>query len=111
VCSEEPLPPQTWVHVGYNFGLPSMELFIDGVLQETVGQPIVPGAGIPTCDGMSNNGDDGPFAGGLETPLPWYIGAAALNSNKMNQTPTSYMSGGALDEFRISSVRRDFSAL
>lgn len=111
VCSEQPLPEQTWVHVGYNFGPAGMELFIDGVPQAVEAQPIVPGGGIPTCDGVSNNGSNTSFAGGLEADLPWYVGASAINSNKLNQLPTSHMNTGALDEIRISDVRRDFSAL
>lgn len=112
VCSEDPLPGGEWVHVAYNFGPPRMELFIDGVLQESEAEPSVPGGGIPACDGRTNDpdlaGDPPPFVGGLQTALPWFIAASAQSQGKADQTPTAFMAGGALDEIRISAVRRDF---
>ncbi len=114
VCSEDPLPGGEWVHVAYNFGPPRMELFIDGVLQESDDVPSVPGGGIPACDGRTNDpelmGNPPPFVGGLESELPWFIAGAAQNQGKANQAPSAFMAGGALDEVRISAVRRDFGA-
>ena len=116
VCSEDPLPAGAWVHVAYNFGPPGMELYIDGVLQESADEPTVPGGGIPACDGRSNDPklvkDPPPFVGGLVTELPWFIAASAHELPKgADPAPSAFMSGGALDELRISSVRRDFATL
>lgn len=115
VCSEVPLPVGVWVHVAYNFGPPRMELFIDGVLQESGDIPTVPGGGIPACDGRTNDpdlaGDPPPFVGGIQTTLPWFIAATAQGTDKVTQQPQTFMAGGALDEIRISSVRRNFSEL
>lgn len=115
VCSEAPLPVGVWVHVGYNFGPPRMELFIDGVLQESDDVPTVPGGGIPACDGRTNDmafkSDPPPFVGGIQTDLPWFVAATAQGSDKAVQDPETFMSAGALDEIRISSVRRNFAEL
>ena len=115
VCSELPLPVGVWVHVAYNFGPPRMELFIDGVPQESIDSPTVPGGGIPACDGRTNDEklaeDPPPFVGGIATELPWFIAATAQDTDKLMQAPTAFMAGGALDEIRISSVRRNFADL
>ncbi len=116
VCSEDPLPPDTWVHVAYNFGPPRMELYIDGVLQGSLDQPDVPGGGIPACDGRTNDpelvADPPPFIGGLDTAMPWFIAGSAQGVKKSpTQSPSTFMDNGALDEIRISSVRRDFADL
>lgn len=116
VCSEAPLPAGAWVHVAYNFGPPGMALYIDGVLQESTDEPDVPGGGIPACDGRTNDpelaADPPPFVGGLETNMPWFIAASAQGEPKSGtQSPSTFMDDGALDELRISSVRRDFASL
>lgn len=115
LCSEDALPVDDWVHVAYNFGPPHMELYIDGVLQESDDTPVVPGGGIPACDGITNDpevaGDPVPFVGGMQTSLPWFIAATAQGSNKVPPEPSAHMGGGALDEIRISAVRRNFAAL
>lgn len=116
VCSELPLPADTWVHVVYNFGPPGMALYIDGVLQESTDEPDVPGGGILACDGRTNDpelaADPPPFVGGLETNMPWFIAASAQGEPKSpTQSPSTFMDDGALDEIRISSVRRDFANL
>lgn len=96
-CSVAPLPPGMWAHVGYNFGPNGVELFIDGVLQQTDGIAEVPGNDLP-CDGIGG--------GGVVTDNDLFVGGSELNGS----LGFFYRDGGALDEVRISAVRRDFGS-
>lgn len=104
------------MHVADNFGPPGMELHIDGALQESTDEPDATGGGIPAGDGRSNDpelvADPRLFVGGLDTDMPLFIAATAQGLPKSpTQLPPTFMDAGALDEIRISSVRRNFANL
>ena len=100
-CSESPLTVGLWTHVEINFGPPNLELYIDGALQESSQSADIPNSSVP-CDA--------PMSSGLGPDNVWVIGGATLSRPDNSTTPNSmyYLLGGAVDEIRISSVRRSY---
>jgi hypothetical protein len=100
-CSEEPLSLGQWVHVGFNFGAPGSELWVDGKLSLRTGDPrietIVPECGGTTTDGIAGN------------EQPWVLGFDTSRSGDALDGLLQHFDGGALDALQISPVRRDFS--
>ncbi len=102
-CSEVPLPLDQWVHIGVNFGPPSLQLFIDGQLQSRAGTVSVGNSNFVPCNTDTVLGIDG-------NTNPWTVMASSISSDEGDYTPTiGFANGATLDDFRISSVRRDFS--
>ncbi len=99
-CSEVPIPNDTWVHLGINFGggLP-LELFINGQ-QHNGAQPAGctsgGGCGIPVTIGIDGNRN------------PWAFGAGNFNSTEETNDDISDGLEGSLDHIRISRQRRAF---
>jgi hypothetical protein len=86
------LARETWHHVGVNWGAGGFELWVDGVREDS-----------SATDQYGIDGNDN----------PWVIGASNNNSANGSDPPTNlnYESEDvAIDHFRISSVRRDFSS-
>lgn len=99
-CSSQPLTPNRWTHVGFNFGEPGTELWIDGMLSTFEGSTDLDiNSACGRVSSVSLAGND----------LPWVLGVSAYRSSTPLQMLTLPMAGGALDHFRVSSVRRDFS--
>jgi len=101
-CTEAAVPPGRWVHIGVNLGPPDMELYVDGVRQESTArfpltETIVYECGTPTASGISGNDN------------PWTIGASSGGSVEGEAQPVGgFLDGGAVDQLRISRVRRAF---
>ncbi len=100
-CSDVVLAPGQWVHVGFNFGAPGSELFIDGALATRTGDPrvetVVPECGGTTTDGIAGN------------EQPWVLGFDTSRSGDALDGLLQHFSGGALDALQLSAVRRDFA--
>ncbi len=102
ICSDGALPAETWVHVGINFGPPGLELYIDGEAQDGVGEVFI---------GMSPTNcvdEDLVTVGIAGNTNPLIVGASLSMSMKGMIDEVLPLEDGALDELRVSSVRRDF---
>jgi len=101
-CSAEPLGAGQWVHVGFNFGPPGTELFVDGRLASRLGAPgvptIVPDCGADTPGGIAGN------------DLPWRLGYDSTRADASGAGVLYHFSNGAIDELVISRTRRNFAA-
>ncbi|MCA9581332.1 MAG: hypothetical protein KC416_06025, partial [Myxococcales bacterium] len=97
ICTT-PFPPDEWHHLAINFGEGPLELFVDGRRAPFEGQL----AGLPRLcgDGNPEYGIDG------APGVPWTLGADA--SCLGCPEPVNQYLRGAIDELRISKVRRDF---
>ena len=99
-CSEAALAPGAWVHIGFNFGAPGSELWVDGVLAARTGDPrietIVPECGTTTNDGIAGN------------EQPWVLGYDTSRSGDALDGLLQHFDGGAIDALQISLGRRDF---
>ncbi len=102
LCSMSLLPAGAWIHVGVNLGDP-FELYIDGVRQQPTAAKIA-STTIVNCNGDDVFGIDG-------NSNPWVLGVASDKSDEGDYNlPYDPFVGGAIDEFGISSVRRDFAS-
>ncbi len=105
VCSDAPVTAESWIHIGVNFGSPGNQLWIDGVPQNGTGSVFVSDGGLAPCVGVLGL----PIAGNSN---PWVVGASAIVSADGSAEPADgYLEGGAMAQFRIGSVRRDFSLI
>lgn len=108
-CSP-PLPDNTWLRIGINFGPPTgLQLFIDQVEQDYLqdvsysSSSDYPGCGAIIACGMTGD------AGITGNDNPWVIGAYDAVSTEGSAEPVSWHLGGAIDHLRISSAQRDYS--
>jgi hypothetical protein len=99
-CSGSPLDVGAWAKVGFNFGPEGTELYVDGELAVRMGDSEIPTV-VPTCGADTTGGTFG-------NDLPWALGFDTSRSSSPLQDLLSHFSGGALDAFRVSSVRRTF---
>ena len=100
-CSEEPLSPGGWAHIGVNFGPGGLELYVDGDRQRREGFVDLDVFDVP-CGGRIRTGIDG-------NDNPWVLGARSERSDEGQAEPVEHwLEGAAIDEFRISRARRDF---
>lgn len=104
VACGPPVTPDEWHHVGINFGPEGLELWVDGERSVRDDAAVyTDGEGALTF----------PCAMGTTVglrpadSLPWVLGASGLRTDD-GATWTDFLSGGAIDHFRISRVRRDF---
>lgn len=104
-CSTMPVPLDAWVHIAYNFGgpgtetQPATELFVNGQLATLAGA-----AGVYPGDCNTD------VRGGIaENNNSWVVGASsdAANDGEVNNL-RFFASDIAIDELRISAVRRPF---
>lgn len=99
-CSEAPLAVGHWAHVGFNFGPPGSELYVDGQLAARTGdsrvETVIPECGGSTVEGLAGN------------EQPWVLGFDTSRSGDILDGLLSHFSGGALDALQISAVRRNF---
>ncbi len=104
VCSDDAVLTDRWTHVGVNWGPPTVELFVDGVAQDGTGILEVSDIAQRTCgvhSAASITGNDN----------PWILGVNGTATSPGSSDPTDFPFHGHLDEFRISSERRDFSSV
>lgn len=105
LCSDAPVPPGAWTHVGVNFGPPRNELWVGGVRATRSGQgSFYPIGGFDQA-GDCNTDAAVPLAGNSN---PILLGAGSTFAPDGAGTPTDSPVAGALDHVRISRVRRDF---
>lgn len=97
LCSEAPLEPGVWTHVGLNFGAPELELLVNGEKQSYAGSVPLYDAAVP-CGRVVDWG-----IGGNENP--WIVGAASDAANEGEASPLRGFFPGAIDEFQIRSSR------
>jgi len=101
VCSEAALPRDRWVHLGINFGPPSVDLYVDG-------EPAA-GAGATALSDEWRCGQPG--AWGLSgNELPWVVGRTAFRSPTPLEELEFPATGCAIDHLRISRERRAFDS-
>ncbi len=103
VCSNDVVVADRWTHLGVNWGPPTVELFADGVAQDGTGILEVSELAQQTC----GNNSTASIAG---NDNPWILGVNGTATVPGSADPTDFPFHGHLDEFRISSERRDFSA-
>ena len=105
-CSDAPVPVDTWVRVGINFGAPGVELWVDGALSSRVADvPLDSSRGISVAF-CANNAPIGIDGNGE----PWLLGGSADTSPVGATSPVLPFADGEIDQLRISSGRRDYSA-
>ena len=102
VCSNQVAVAGQWHHLAINLGPPRAELFLDGV-RGTTQQPVVILVDQNfNCNTEHDEGIDG-------NDLPWVLGADnSLSADGETGEARSFFSAGAIDQVRVSRVRRDF---
>ncbi len=104
LCSNSAMPTERWVHIGFNFGEPGPELYVNGVSQAGEGSVQV------NENGATVRCNDPAPVGIAGNANPWVLGIGSLASDDGGAGPNfGPMEGGRIDEFRISRERRDFS--
>jgi hypothetical protein len=101
-CSETPLPRERWVHLGVNFGPPQVELYVGGELNDWEGTSAI------SDEWRCGQREPWGIAG---NELPWVVGRSAFRSEEPLETLEFPALDAAVDQLRISSVRRDFADL
>jgi hypothetical protein len=101
-CTDRALAPGQWAHVGFNFGPPGSELYVDGQLATRTGDSRVETV-VPECGGTTSEG----IAGNEQ---PWILGFDTSRLGDGLEGLLSHFTGGAIDAFQISAARRDFRA-
>jgi len=101
IFSDAPATPETWVHVGVNFGPEGIALFIDGVRQSGDG----PNGECTSTDDICTADCTTSIEG---NDNPWSVGAGSTGTIEGTAMGVNAHFFGALDEVRISSTHRDF---
>jgi len=102
VCSNQVAVAGQWHHLAINLGPPRAELFLDGV-RGTTQQPVVI---LVDQNFNCNTKHDEGIAGNDQ---PWVLGADnSLSADGETGDARSFFAGGAIDQVRVSRVRRDF---
>ncbi len=102
-CSTEALPSGAWAHFGFNFGPDGTSLYVNGKLATGTGTP-----GLALGDVMC--GAKLASAQIPDLPLPWVLGASIYASQDVPNARELPFLNGAIDNFRISNVERDFAS-
>ena len=104
-CSDLPIPRNVWTHIGVNLGPPEVELYINSVRTTHTGTVtmcnISGGTWSVQCGQSGSLGISGNFN-------PWVFGASSAGSEEGSNLPIGTGLQGAIDNVRISSVRRGF---
>jgi hypothetical protein len=103
-CSVLQLSADTWVHVGFNFGPEGNALFVNGDAGERDGSSTIFGLTNQPCGSSNPSGLSG-------NDLPWVVGRSAYRSLTPLEGLEQPLLGGAIDNLRISRIRRDFTRL
>lgn len=104
-CTNSAITPGTWHHVAMNFGAPSAEIYLDGVRGDRTDTIVANGGGGSSSWAC---GDDDP-AGIDGNDNPFVIGASASSSSEGGADGLFQpFEDGAMDQLRISRVRRAF---
>lgn len=103
-CSER-LTRGEWHHVGINFGPQGLELWVDGEVTMRTGL----GELTDSVERLQLTcGGGGTIAIRPADVLDWVVGASALHATAPGEW-SDFFDAGAIDELRISAIRRDFS--
>lgn len=97
-CSP-PVALGVWHYIGINFGTGGLQLFVDG--SEASRTDLQKCSFDLQCGTTTNKGIAG-------NDNPWVLGASSGSSNEGQATPVAASFDGAIDSFRVSSVRRVF---
>lgn len=103
VCSEVALAVDEWTHIGVNFGSAGLELWVNGESVQGGGTIVGPNGVTLTC----GSGIAGGIAGNNNH---WVIGASNASFADATDSYRDGFADGAIDHFRISRSRRDFSS-
>jgi hypothetical protein len=102
-CSDAPIGADAWHRVAVNFGPPGFELLVDGVRQTRTGSV---GLGQSGCTELVACGTSTTTGMDVGTS-PWVLGIDAVGADPSTLSPLQQpFLQGAVDEVRISSVRR-----
>jgi Concanavalin A-like lectin/glucanases superfamily len=102
VCSDLPAEPGQWHHLAINFGVPTADLYLDGVRGNNSDTVTILGGQDFVCNEQHVEGIAGNDA-------PWVFGADnSASADGATDQPRSFFTGGAIDHVRISRVRRAF---
>jgi hypothetical protein len=105
LCSDAPVVPGRWTHVGINFGAPAAEMWVDGVRSTRTDTVRATFGG--TLDRECNRGTAPTIAGNEN---PWVIAMGTGESAEGSATPVQNpFAPGVVDHLRISDIRRDFA--
>jgi hypothetical protein len=99
LCSHN-VVPGTWYHVAANFGEGGVELYVDGMRAERVDQILISGE-VHDCG--STSGEDPTIGIDELTEEHWRLGVGTIFEGGSNQT--KHYAGGAIDDFRVSTLR------
>jgi hypothetical protein len=98
VCSEDgAVVVNEWNHLGTNFGSAGTELWLNGTKVDAPGM-----LNIVTCQSGTGIGISG-------NTNPWTVGINSGPSADGTGLPVTQPFDGAMDQLRISAIRRDFS--
>ena len=100
-CSDRPLPQGQWLHVALDFGEPGPALAIDGMVATSTGTRFGNGDCLGTI-GCEGTGAFEP-SGNMN---PWVLGGDSGSSEEGLAEPVRAFFFGAIDQFRVSQVRR-----
>jgi len=104
-CTDSAITPGTWHHVGVNLGEPSTEIYLDGDRGGRTDRIDAHSGGSPVS---WDCGDEAPASiEGNDNPI--VIGASGSSTNEGGASGTfQSFREGAMDQLRISRVRRPF---
>lgn len=105
-CSDAPITPGQWFHIGVSFGPPGMSLWIDRQPQRALAE-------LDVWDDGSLNSCVTPHTGGIAgNANVWVIGALIYTAidGSPDPVPVEYLAGGAVDHVRITDAWTDFAA-
>lgn len=88
-----------WNHVGVNFGQPGLELWHNSVEVDAPGSVAIFDCQTGTTLGLA--GSQNPFV----------LGVGSTFSNAGEATPVDHPFEGAIDHFRVSNARKDYSGI
>jgi hypothetical protein len=98
-CSTQPVQPGKWTKVGFNFGPQGTALYVDGVQ----------GAGTKFLDFITASCGTDAMGGLTGNDYEFVIGASLDRADAASVDGlTFFLTGGAVDDIRISNVRRSY---
>lgn len=101
MCSGPNMPTNQWIHLGINFGPPSVQMFVNGVIAEN--------EGVHFKHGNQQNCGDNPVWSPADNGNPLVVGGATNEATEGIADTVIKRFGGRIDQLRISRKRRDFA--